>query len=154
MIAEPGRAIHQPDLLSLVEATLERTPVLDIHTHLFAPRMGSFGLWGIDELLTYHYLEAELFRHSTIRPDVYWTLNKTQQADLVWQTLFVENPPISESARGVVAVLSALGLDTRAAGLRELREYFRDQDPAQHIARVFGLAGVSSVVMTNDPLDP
>ena len=154
MIAESGTAIHQQDLLSVVEEVLAQTPVLDIHTHLFAPKMGSLGLWGIDELLTYHYLEAELFRYSNITPGAYWALSKSHQADLVWKALFVENPPLSESARGVVAVLSALGLDTHSPDLRLLREYFREQDPGQHIDRIFRLAGVTSVVMTNDPLDP
>jgi hypothetical protein len=127
---------------------------LDIHTHLFAPRMGSLGLWGIDELLTYHYLEAELFRYSNITPDAYWELSKPQQADLIWKTLFVENPPLSESTRGVVACLSALGLDPNSRDLHVFREYFQQQDPALHIEKVLRLAGVTSVVMTNDPLDP
>jgi hypothetical protein len=116
--------------------------------------MGSLGLWGIDELLTYHYLEAELFRYSAITPAAYWALSKPQQADLIWKTLFVENPPLSESTRGVVASLSALGLDTNACDLRELRDYFHDQEPARHIDTVFRSAGVTGVVMTNDPLDP
>ena len=54
---------------------------IDIHTHLFAPDFGKLGLWGIDELLTYHYLEAELFRSSSISPERYWKLSKREQAD-------------------------------------------------------------------------
>jgi hypothetical protein len=49
-----------------VEEVLATTSFIDVHTHLFAPVFGSLGLWGIDELLTYHYLEAELFRSSSI----------------------------------------------------------------------------------------
>lgn len=141
-------------LESVVAEVLAATPVIDIHTHLFAPQFGDLGLWGIDELLTYHYLEAELFRNSAIPPAEYFALSKAAQADLVWKTLFVENAPISEATRGVIAVLSALGLDPCVSGLAPLREYFRDQDPADHQARVFRLAGISHVVMTNDPLDP
>src|SRR5216684_4374911 len=96
MIAETRTTILQRDLLSVAEEVLAQTPVLDIHTHLFAPKMGSLGLWGIDELLTYHYLEAELFRYSGITPGAYWSLSKSDQADLVWKTLFVKNPPLSE----------------------------------------------------------
>ena len=138
----------------VVEETLAVTPFIDIHTHLFAPSFGGLGLWGIDELLTYHYLEAEFFRFSSVSPDRYQALNKQQQADLIWRTLFVENGPLSESTRGIVAVLYALGLDTSATTLKPLREFFREQDPAEHIPRVFRLAGIDSVVMTNDPLDP
>ena len=57
------------DLVRVVEETLAAMPILDIHTHLFAPEFGGLGLWGIDELLTYHYLEAELFRSSPIAPE-------------------------------------------------------------------------------------
>ncbi len=137
-----------------VEETLAGTPFIDIHTHLFAPQFGDLGLWGIDELLTYHYLEAEFFRFSSVAPDRYFALNKQQKSDLIWQTLFVENGPLSEATRGVVAVLCALGLDTASTTLQPLRQFFRDQKLAEYIPRVFQLAGIESVVMTNDPLDP
>ena len=141
-------------LEAMVAEVLASTQVIDIHTHLFAPGFGSLGLWGIDHLLTYHYLEAELFRSAPIRPEAYWALSLTQRADLVWKTLFVENNPISEATRGVIAVLDAFGLDTSARTLQPYREFFREQNLADHIARVFTLAGIESVVMTNDPLDP
>src|SRR6202795_1559444 len=112
-------------LAAVVADVLASTQVIDIHTHLFAPGFGSLGLWGIDHLLTYHYLEAELFRFSPINPQQYWTLDKTQRADLVWRTLFVENTPLSEAARGVIAVLDALNLDTAAQTLEPLRDFFR-----------------------------
>jgi hypothetical protein len=138
----------------LVKETLAVTPFVDIHTHLFAPAFGDLGHWGIDELLTYHYLEAELFRSATVSPESYYALDKQEKADLVWQTLFVENGPLSEATRGVIAVLYALGLDTASTTLKPLRQFFRGQEPAEYVPRVFGLAGIDSVVMTNDPLDP
>jgi hypothetical protein len=147
--ANPGE-----DLKSVVEDVLATTPFIDIHTHLFAPRFGDLCLWGIDDLLTYHYLEAEFFRFSAIRPSQYWELNKPERADLIWKTLFVENPPLSEATRSVVAVLDALGLDTAPETLAPLREFFREQDIEDYIPSVFRLAGLSAAVMTNDPLDP
>jgi hypothetical protein len=141
------------ELDAAVEETLGSTPFIDVHTHLFAPGFGRIGLWGIDELVTYHYLEAELFRFSSIRPEAYFALNKEQRADLVWKTLFVENTPVSEAARGVIAVLQALGLDTAATSLSPLREFFREQNVRDYVPRVFRLAGISDAVMTNDPLD-
>jgi hypothetical protein len=137
-----------------VEEALRNTPFIDIHTHLFPPSFGNFALWGIDELLTYHYLEAELFRVSETRPEQYWKLTKGRRADLVWKNLFVDRTPISEAARGVIAVLQAFGLDTTAASLTEFREFFRAQNPADHFREIFHLSGVSQIVMTNDPLDP
>lgn len=138
----------------VVENTLQTLPLLDMHTHLFAPAMGKLGLWGIDELLTYHYLEAELFRFRTVTPGAYWEMSKQERADLIWRTLFVENTPVSEAARGVVAVLQAFGLPTDAEGLSEARRFFAAQSLEEHIDGVFALAGVSTAVMTNDPLDP
>jgi hypothetical protein len=137
-----------------VEDVLAGTQFIDIHTHLFAPSLGKLGLWGIDELLTYHYLEAEFFRSSSSKPEHYFSLPKRQQADAIWQALFVENTPISESTRGVVAVLKAFGLPTDQSALNEARAFFESQPLESHIRRVFELAGISLVVMTNDPLDP
>src|SRR5277367_6470432 len=90
-----------------VEDILASTQFIDIHTHLFSPAFGKIGLWGIDELLTYHYLEAEFFRSSSMKPDNYWKLSKKEKADAIWKALFVENSPISEATRGIVAVLQA-----------------------------------------------
>src|SRR5436190_14734431 len=89
MNTQPAIAMDRID--AAVEEVLASTAFIDIHTHLFSPALGPLGLWGIDELLTYHYLEAELFRFSSITPDQYWNLSKTQRADLIWKTLFVEN---------------------------------------------------------------
>ena len=136
-----------------VEQILDSTLFIDIHTHLFDPSFGDLSLWGIDDLLTYHYIEAELFRFSSIRPDTYWGLSKTQRADLIWKTLFVENTPISESTRGVIAVLRALELDPSATTLESYRAFFRKQNLSEHVRHVFRLAGVSEVVMTNDLFD-
>jgi hypothetical protein len=138
----------------IVDEELRNVPIIDVHTHLFMPSLGKLGLWGIDELITYHYLEAELFRSSSITPGEYWSLSKREQADLIWRTLFLENAPVSEATRGVVAVLQAFGLETQAQNLHEAREFFSRQELGAHIQRVFKLAGISAVAMTNDPLDP
>ncbi|MBV8552771.1 MAG: hypothetical protein JOY54_15860 [Acidobacteriaceae bacterium] len=138
-----------------VEQELENIRFIDIHTHLFKPSLGALGLWGVDELLTYHYLEAELFRSCDLKPEQYWDLSKPQRAQAIWKTLFVENTPVSESARGVVAVLNAFGLPTEGKeALAEARKFFAEQKLEEHIGRVFELAGISEAVMTNDPLDP
>ena len=144
---------EKAELRRRLEEVVQNTPVIDIHTHLFSAEFGRLNLYGIDELLTYHYLVAELFRSNEIAPGDFWKLDKPRQADLVWQTLFVENTPLSEAACGVVTILNALGLDTRAENLSEAREFFRTQNAAQHLDRVLEKACVSEVVMTNDPFD-
>jgi hypothetical protein len=141
-------------LHALIDEVVAGTTVVDIHTHLFPSSFGRLLSWGIDDLLTYHYLEAELFRFADVRPDHYWAREKPERADLIWKTLFVENTPLSEATRGVIAVLTALGLDASAASLEGFRTFFGGLNLADHIRHVFELAGVSEVVMTNDPLDP
>jgi len=150
----PADLLSGEQIRSAVEEVLESTPFIDIHTHLFSPAFGKLGLWGIDELLTYHYLEAEFFRSSNTTPDQYWRLSKREQADAIWRALFVENSPISEATRGIIAVLHAFDLPTDSSALEEARVFFRTQSIEEHIRRVFQIAGLSSVVMTNDPLDP
>ena len=141
-------------ILEAVEAELRSTSFIDIHTHLFSPALGKLGLWGIDELVTYHYLEAELFRSSLVKPEAYFAMDKQAQADLIWKTLFVDNAPVSEATRGVVAVLKAFDLPTDSADLGAARKFFAAQDIDAHISNVFSLAGIAEAVMTNDPLDP
>jgi hypothetical protein len=148
------QTLSSDQIRSRVEQVLAETDFIDVHTHLFAPALGRLGLWGIDELLTYHYLEAEFFRSSDMPPERYWKLSKTEQADAIWQALFVENTPVSEATRGIVAVLKAYDLPTESSDLAEARSFFRNQDLEAHIARTLRMAGVSTVVMTNDPLHP
>ena len=136
-----------------VASAIASTPVFDLHTHLYPPSFGRFMLWGIDELLTYHYLVAETMRVSDMPTDAFWALSKPQQADHIWQKLFLERAPISEACRGVITVLRALGLDP-SKPLSKIREFFRRQTPEKYTDLVFKLANVHTVVMTNDPLDP
>jgi hypothetical protein len=153
-VSSDGDLITEAQISSTVEDVLATTQFVDIHTHLFAPAFGKLGLWGIDELLTYHYLEAEFFRYSDTTAEEYWSLSKRDQADAIWRTLFVENTPVSEATRGVVAVLQAFHLPTDSPDLAEARSFFKAQTIEEHIRKVFQMAGVSPVVMTNDPLDP
>ena len=152
--AASARRLKSEKILGEVQDVLASTQVIDIHTHLFSPAFGKIGLWGIDELLTYHYLESEFFRSSNTTPEEYWKLSKVERAEAIWKALFVENSPISESTRGIIAILDAFGLPTDASGLREARRFFASQSLDSRIRKVLQIAGVSAVVMTNDPFDP
>ena len=135
------------EIRSTVSSVLDSTPVLDIHTHTFAPWFGALGLWGLDELLPYHYLEAELFRSRDVTPEAYWSLGKREQADLIWETLFVRNAPISEATRGVVAVLKAFNLPADAENLNEARAFFSARRIDEHVDAVFALADRLTVMV-------
>ena len=134
-----------------VELAVSRIPAIDIHTHVHPPEFKSLFLSGIDDLLTYHYLIAEALRSSDISHACFWRMSKTERADFIWQTLFVESTPLSEAARGIITILNAFNLDTRATTLNEARAFFSAQKASSHVDRVLEMAGVSDVVMTNDP---
>jgi len=136
-----------------VETILTATPVTDIHTHLYDPAFGDLLLWGIDDLLVYHYLVSEAFRWLELPYDKFWALPKARQAELIWDALFVKHSPVSEACRGVVTTLHALGLDVRARDLPALRKWFAQWKPADYITRCMELAGVKSICMTNSPFD-
>ena len=140
-------------LRNTVREIVDRTPVLDMHTHIYAPALRGLLLWGIDELLTYHYVVAETFRAAPLPYEQYWNMAKADQAEYIWRVLFVERSPISEACRGVLTILHALGLDTSRRELAPLRRYFASMTVEKYVDKAFELAGVSSVVMTNDPFD-
>src|SRR4051812_37288438 len=122
----PAGPTDSASIAKLVQRAIERQPVVDLHTHLYPPTFGTtlagasrksdptgLCLWGIDELLTYHYLVAEVFR--VVPPhqfpyERFWSLSKRQQADHIFQHLFVERAPLSEACRGVLTTIQKLGL--------------------------------------------
>ncbi|MFW5840691.1 MAG: glucuronate isomerase, partial [Planctomycetota bacterium] len=139
-----------------VREAVETVTISDIHTHLFYPSHGDLLLWGVDELLTYHYLVAELF---TIAPadltyEKFWAMSKTEQADLIWQKVFIETGALSEACRGVITTLNRLGLDTAGRDLNSIRKWFADQDEEDYLHRVFELANLDWAIMTNNPFEP
>src|SRR5258706_84253 len=72
-----------------VEKIAAQTPIIDIHTHLYDAAFGELLLWGIDDLLTYHYLVAEGFRYFDFPYDKFWAMSKAQQAERIWDALFI-----------------------------------------------------------------
>ena len=138
-----------------VRKAVDEATITDIHTHLFPPSHGDLLLWGIDEVLTYHYLVAELF---TVAPadltaEKFWRMPKRRQADLIWEHLFLRRGPISEATRGVLTTMDKLGLDVAGRDLAGAREWFDAQTIDQYLPKVFELAGLNYAVMTNNPFN-
>ena len=154
---------------ALVREIVRTHDVVDVHTHLCPPTFGSplagrggkadpkgLLLWGIDELVTYHYLVCEVFRvvpPAQLPYAKYWAMSKTEQADHIWHHLFLDRSPISEACRGVVTTLQMLGLDPGERSLDRYRRWFAKQSVDAHIDRVMELAGVRRITMTNDVFD-
>ncbi len=140
-----------------------------MHTHLYPPSFGTpmagskgkadadgLLLWGIDELLTYHYLVAEVFRvvpASALPYEQFWKMTKSQQADHIWKHLFWLSAPISEACRGVLMTVKKLGLDPSDPTPAKWREFCELQGPSDYIDRVMKASNVSSITMTNNVFD-
>ena len=142
-------------IANAVERICLETPLpVDVHTHLYSARFGELLLWGFDELITYHYLIAEVCSaNRALRPESFFAMSKREQADHVWRSLFIEDSPISEARRGVLTVLQAYGLDVASRDPDEYRRFFAETNVREHIDRVFAAAKAEKVVMTNDPFD-
>lgn len=136
-----------------VRDIVNKTPVYDIHTHLYDPGLGPLLLWGIDDLLVYHYLVAEAFRYFDMSYEQFWALGTERQADMIWDALFIEHSPVSESCRGVITTLNLLGLDVKKRDLKKIRKWYAGQKVSKHVDRCMELAGVSRICMTNSPFD-
>lgn len=168
MSTKSEESLRGDALFDAVGNAVSKTPIWDLHTHLYPSSFGTghgrevkpdangLMLWGIDELLTYHYLVAEFFRsigadHAAIQN--FWALSKCEQAELIWKRLFVESTPLSEACRGVVTTLARLGFDPNESTLDGYRGWFRDQSPNGQIDSVMALTGVTRITMTNNVFD-
>jgi len=147
------RSVPETSIIGTIGSLVDSTPMLDVHTHLYDANFGDILLWGIDELLTYHYLIAEVFRVAPLPYEKFWAMTKRRQADYIWKHLFIERSPVSEACRGVITCLKELGLDAGERRLNKHREFFRDMKVEDYIDLVFETANVRGVVMTNDPFD-
>jgi hypothetical protein len=154
--------IDTDHIAQVVADALRSQPVTDLHTHCYAPKFGASPdpdgllLWGVDELVTYHYLIAEVYRvvpASVLPYDTFWRMSKTAQADHIWQHLFVERTPISEACRGILTTLKQLGLDPNEKSLAPYRKWFGEQDPSDFVDKVMQVANVDSITMTNSVFD-
>ncbi|KAG6587144.1 Mannitol 2-dehydrogenase [Phytophthora cinnamomi] len=144
------------EVATFVRETVGSVQIIDVHTHLFPPSHGKLMLWGVNELLTYHYLVAEFLQTAPMQVEEFNTYPKEQQAGLIWQHLFVDRSPVSEACRGVLTTLHLLGLDHLVAkrDLRAIQEWFKQQDPEEYVDTVFRLSGLKYAVMTNIPFEP
>ena len=161
--------LSKPQIASVVTEALKKQSVVDMHTHTYPPSFGTpvpnatgdvdkkgLLLWGVDELLTYHYLVAEVYRvvPATKLPyEQFWKMTKREQADHIWKNLFIERSPLGEACRGVLTSLQKLGFDPSERDLGPIRKWFAEQDPDDYIDKVMEISNVESITMTNPVFD-
>lgn len=149
----PESTLDREQIAPVVTDAVNHVKVVDLHTHLYDARFGSLILRGVDDLLTYHYLIAEVLRVTGMDPAKFYAMSKRARADMVWEELFDRRSPISEATRGIVTAGAAYGIDIRNEDLDGLRAFAEGLSVEEHIERTFRAAGVETVVMTNDPFD-
>lgn len=135
---------------------MEAAEVIDMHTHLFSAEHGTpLVQFGIDAMLTYHYLVAEYLVTCKETPEEFHSLPRSLQAERIWQGLFVAASPLSEHCRGVLTTLSALGLHEELAGrdLNAIRKWYDGQGADTFNEKMMRLARVRYVVTSHDPFE-
>jgi hypothetical protein len=80
-----SKGVKVEDIASVILSEVQGQSVIDLHTHLLPPSHGSLCLWGIDELLTYHYLVAEYFMTAPgkITPERFYAMSKAKQVRMI-----------------------------------------------------------------------
>ena len=130
---------------------INNTEIFDIHTHLFPSSFKTYYLSGIEEVLNYHYLIAELLTSTNITPNAFYDLNNKDRAKKIWEELFIKQTPISEACKGVLTILSSFEIDYSSKSFDQINtEYLElhlsDQD-------ILNRSKISNLVMTNNPFD-
>lgn len=143
-------------LAEAVQQEVEAAEAIDVHTHLFSAGHGKpLMKFGIDAMLTYHYLVSEYLASSAETADEFYQFSETEQAEHVWQGLFVKASPLSEQCQGVLTTLSALGLHEEVAkrDLSAIRRWYGGQDAEMFNEKMMRLARLRYVVTSHDPFE-
>jgi len=130
---------------------INTTPIFDLHTHLFPPNHDNFFLSGFNNLLSYHYLIAELLTATDIDASTFYSYNDEKKASIIWNELFEKRTPVSEACAGVLTILKELNIEIKNKNFTSIcNEYDKKIHSDKNI---LDLSNVSSLVMTNNPFD-
>mmetsp|Transcript_58313 Transcript_58313/g.103599 ORF Transcript_58313/g.103599 Transcript_58313/m.103599 type:complete len:949 (+) Transcript_58313:80-2926(+) len=148
--------LDERHLEEAVKQEVEAAEAIDVHTHLFPASHGETLMeYGIDAMLTYHYLVSEYLAKSSESPQDFFRYSRSRQAEHVWEGLFVKASPLSEPCRGVLTTLMALGLKEELArrDLAAIRQWYKGQDAEMFNEKMMRLARLRYVVTSHDPFD-
>ena len=139
------------EVQTIVENTLNKIKILDIHTHLFPPQHKNYYLSGLVETLNYHYLIAELFVSTNINIEKFKSLDKLQKAEMVWNELFDKRTPVSEACKGVLTILKSLSIPIKDKNFLQINELYCGLKLTDK--EIFKKSNIDSIVMTNNPFN-
>lgn len=66
-------------------------------------------------------------------------MTKKEQADLIWQELFINRSPISEACQGVLTTLKELGQSVETKSLDKIRKWTNDFPIESYVDKVIML---------------
>lgn len=142
-----------PTLQYVVGKAVENTPLTDMHTHIYPLAFRPFFRYGIDQLLSYHYLVAEFFRNSPMSYEAFFAKSPAEQAEAIWNSLFINDIPVSEATKSLITIFKRLGLEVNRKDLGYFRSWFEKQEPEAYLTQVLKIANVETVIMNNNPLN-
>ena len=121
---------------------------VDFHSHLFPQCHKKFHKSGFIELLNYHYFLPEIFEKI---PNLNLKKTKKYIANQVWNKLFLEEIPLSTSAKGLIKILDKMGIHNKKISFEELVNLENELKYDEH--DIFAKCNIKSVVMTNNPFN-
>ena len=98
--------LSRDQIASAVSAAVQKQPIVDMHTHLYSPVFGTpvpnasgktdpagLLLWGLDELITYHYLIAEVYRvvKATLKSHMFFHRNPKEAVRFIMEVAGLSN---------------------------------------------------------------
>ena len=137
------------ELEGAIDTAVNHCPIVDVHTHLFPDVLGDYYLEGIDSLLTYHYLVSEYLSSSGYDAQAFNMLCKEDQAKLIWNYLFIQHTPFSESCRGILSILKFFNINAKNKSYETLKALYNDSKLTS--SEILDKLNITQVVMTNDP---
>lgn len=139
----------------VIKNILDNSQIIDLNSQLFPYEYQQLCLFGIDNLLTNRNIIIELFETYTgITQEEFNKLTKNNQADIVWQQLFILRTPFSKNTFNILISLKKLGFinEIENRNLKEIRDRLSKINIHNiniYIEQIFNLANIQYTVMTN-----
>tara|TARA_B100000686_G_scaffold352165_1_gene453210 strand:+ start:2555 stop:3751 length:1197 start_codon:yes stop_codon:yes gene_type:complete len=131
--------------------TINSTSIFDCHTHLFPPEHKNYYLSGLENILNYHYLIAELLTIAGTSTKEFYSLEHSKRANLIWDELFQKRTPMSESCKGVITTLNHFNISIKNKNYYEIDKELKSKNYSDK--DILNICNINSLVMTNNPFD-
>lgn len=139
-----------------VKSVVDNYRVIDLQSE-FSYDLSKF--YGIDNLLTTNKMIREFASTHNTDVDIY-KLDKVEQAEIIWDELFVKRTPISDNCIEIISIMKNIGLEKLMFDfdLNGIRKYFgvngiNSSNIIEYIDKIFDLSGVNYTITSNKIFD-